>query len=124
MGSKEPLDFEFLFRFLVECHPRESNRDRLSLKRDDVYMKAAPTGENAYLGWNRYGISQLGGVPEVVIQLGSIPFLSPVTRTMKESPVAVSLLAGYGCDFMLHDLVEALAKEGIILASAKTGADM
>lgn len=92
--------------------------------RDDVYMKAAPTGENAYLGWNRYGISQLGGVPEVVVPLGSVPFLSPVTGTMKESPVAVSLLAGFGCDFMLYDLVEALAEGGIIPASVKTGAVM
>jgi hypothetical protein len=87
-------------------------------------MKATPTGENAYLGWNRYGISQLGGVPEVVIPLGSVPFLSPVTRAMKESPVAVSLLAEYGCYFMLYDIGEALAKEGIIPASVKTGADM
>lgn len=89
--------------------------------RDDVYMKTAPTVENAYLGWNRYGISQLSGVPEVVIPLGSVPFLSPVTGTIKQSPVAVSLLAGYGCDFMLYDLVEALAEKGIIPAAVKTG---
>lgn len=84
-------------------------------------MKPLPTGDNAYLGWNRYGISQLGGVPEVVIPLGSIPFLSPVTGTVKQSPVAVSLLAGYGCDFMLFDLVEALAGAGVIPAGVKTG---
>jgi Asp-tRNA(Asn)/Glu-tRNA(Gln) amidotransferase A subunit family amidase len=95
-----------------------------SSSRDDVYMKDAPTGANAYLGWNRYGISQLGGVPEVVIPLGSLPFESPVTGTIKQSPVAVSLLAGYGCDFMLYDLVVALAEEGIIPASVKTGANM
>ncbi|CAO2657183.1 Nn.00g033090.m01.CDS01, partial [Neocucurbitaria sp. VM-36] len=47
-----------------------------------------PTGENVYLGWNRYGISQLAGVPEVVLPLGTVPFLSPVTNTVKQSPVA------------------------------------
>lgn len=81
----------------------------------------APTGENVYLGWNRYGISQLAGVPEVVLPLGTVPYLSPVTNTIKQSPVAVSLLAGYGCDFMLFDLVEKLAEVGAIPAVVKTG---
>jgi Asp-tRNA(Asn)/Glu-tRNA(Gln) amidotransferase A subunit family amidase len=82
----------------------------------------APTGENAYLGWNRYGISQLAGVPEVVLPLGTVPYLSPVTNTIKQSPVAVSLLAGYGCDFMLFDLVERLAEVGAIPSVVRTGA--
>lgn len=81
----------------------------------------APTGENVYLGWNRYGISQLAGVPEVVMPLGTVPYLSDVTNTIKRSPVAVSLLAGYGCDFMLFDLVEKLAEAGAIPAIVKTG---
>lgn len=81
----------------------------------------APTGDNIYLGWNRYGISQLAGVPELVLPLGTVPYLSPVTNTIKQSPVAVSLLAGYGCDFMLFDLVEKLAEVGAIPAVVKAG---
>ncbi|KAF2111070.1 amidase signature domain-containing protein [Lophiotrema nucula] len=81
----------------------------------------APTGDNVYLGWNRYGISQLAGVPEVVLPLGTVPYLSPVTGTIKQSPVAVSLLAGFGCDFMLFDLVEKLAEVGAIPSVVRTG---
>lgn len=80
-----------------------------------------PTSENVYLGWNKYGISQLAGVPEVVLPLGTVPFLSPVTNTVKQSPVAVSLLAGYGCDFMLFDLVIKLAEVGAIPSVVRTG---
>ncbi|KAF1994728.1 amidase signature enzyme [Amniculicola lignicola CBS 123094] len=40
-----------------------------------VFGSDAPTGENVYLGWNRYGISQLAGVPEVVLPLGTMPRL-------------------------------------------------
>lgn len=82
----------------------------------------APTAANMYLGFNRYGISQLAGVPEVVLPLGTVPFLSPVTNTIKQSPVAVSLLAGYGCDFMLFDLVVKLAEAGAIPSVVRTGA--
>ncbi|KAF2703293.1 hypothetical protein K504DRAFT_539046 [Pleomassaria siparia CBS 279.74] len=63
----------------------------------------ALTGDNAYLGWYTYGTSRLAGVPEVVLPLGGVPLSRPVTGTTKKSPVAVSLMAGYGRDFMSLD---------------------
>ncbi|KAF2760328.1 amidase signature enzyme [Pseudovirgaria hyperparasitica] len=90
----------------------------------ETYGVERPSGEDVYLGWNKYGIAQLAGVPEVVIPLGSVDFESPVTGTVKKAPVAVSLLAGYGCDFMLFDLVERLAQEGAVVAEVRTGEDL
>ncbi|KAI9745492.1 MAG: hypothetical protein M1818_001026 [Claussenomyces sp. TS43310] len=92
--------------------------------REAVYDVAAPTDQDVYLGWNRYGIAQLAGVPEVVIPLGAVPFASPVSGTPKLNPVAVSLLAGYGCDFMLFDLVAALARARVIPEAVQTGANL
>lgn len=90
----------------------------------EAYPAEEPTLDNVYLGWNRYGISQLGGVPEVVLPLGEIPFVSPVTNTTKYSPVAVSLLTGHGCDFVLFDLVDRLAAMGAIPAEVNAGSSI
>lgn len=67
-----------------------------------------------YNGWNKYSISQLGQVPEVVIPIGEVPFLSKITQTFKYLPVSISIQAAEGCDFVLYDLITALADEGII----------
>jgi len=67
-----------------------------------------------YNGWNRYSISQLGQVPEVVIPIGQVPYTSVITQTTKYLPVSISIQAAAGCDFVLYDLVAALADAGII----------
>jgi 2-methylisocitrate lyase-like PEP mutase family enzyme len=36
-------------------------------------------------------------------------------------PVSVSLQSGFGCDFVLFDLVAALADAGIVATSVQTG---
>lgn len=71
--------------------------------------------------WNQYSISQLGGVPEVVLPLGEVNYTSRVTETTKYLPVAVSINAAAGCDLMLYRLVEVLAEEGVIPSKVGTG---
>lgn len=78
--------------------------------RDEFVSKDRPM----FYGWNQYGISQLGGVPEVVIPLGEAPYVSRITGTRKKLPVAVAINAAAGCDLMLFRLVEALEREGVI----------
>lgn len=65
-------------------------------------------------GFNKYSISQLGQVPEVVIPIGEVPFVSKITQTTKYLPVSISIQAAAGCDFVLYDLITALADKGII----------
>lgn len=47
-------------------------------------------------GWNRYSISQLGQVPEVVVPIGQVPYLSKLTNTTKYLPVSISIQAAAG----------------------------
>ena len=86
----------------------------------DNYINA-PEEDGIWFGWNQYSISQLAGVPEVVVPLGEVNYTSRVTNTTKYLPVAVSINAAAGCDVMLFDLVDALAREGIIPSGVKTG---
>ena len=89
----------------------------------DNYIES-PEESGMWFGWNQYSISQLAGVPEVVIPLGEVNYTSRVTNTTKWLPVAVSINAAAGCDLMLFDLVEKLAEEGVIPSSVKTGERM
>jgi len=90
----------------------------------DNYPAKSPEGAGIYFGWNQYSISQLGGVPEVVLPIGQVKYTSRVTETEKWLPVAVSINAAAGCDFVLYDLVVALAESGVILSEVKTGATL
>ncbi|KAH7041373.1 amidase signature domain-containing protein [Microdochium trichocladiopsis] len=87
----------------------------------DNYPAGSPEEVGIYFGWNQYSISQLGGVPEVVLPIGQVKYMSRVSETEKCLPVAVSINAAAGCDFVLYDLVEALAERGVILKEVKTG---
>ncbi|KXJ88907.1 amidase signature domain-containing protein [Microdochium bolleyi] len=88
----------------------------------DNYPSGSPEEVGIYFGWNQYGISQLGGVPEVVVPIGQVRYDSRVSETEKWLPVAVSINAAEGCDFVLYDLVSVLAERGVILKEVKTGA--
>jgi Asp-tRNA(Asn)/Glu-tRNA(Gln) amidotransferase A subunit family amidase len=87
----------------------------------DNYPAASPAAAGIWFGWNQYSISQLAGVPEVVVPIGQINFTSRVTGTTKYLPVVVSINAAAGCDFMLFELVEQLAANGDIPKGVKTG---
>lgn len=87
----------------------------------DEYPDGSPHLLGRWFGWNQYGISQLGGVPEVVIPIGQVNYTSRVTKTTKWLPVSVSINAATGCDLMLYRLVERLADEGVIPHKVNTG---
>lgn len=53
-------------------------------------------------------------VPEVVIPIGEVPYFSKLTHNTKYLPVSISIQAAAGCDFVLYDLIIALADAGII----------
>ncbi|KAA1466956.1 amidase signature enzyme [Dentipellis sp. KUC8613] len=58
--------------------------------------------------------------PDMVVPIGQIPFMSSITGIEEQLPVTVSLVARRGCDFVLLDLVSALADAGIV-QTVKTG---
>ncbi|THG97905.1 hypothetical protein EW145_g7517, partial [Phellinidium pouzarii] len=58
--------------------------------------------------------------PDMVVPIGQVPYASVISGIEEVLPVAASLVARRGCDFMLLDLVAALADKGIV-QSAKTG---
>ena len=42
--------------------------------------------------WNQWWISSILGAPEVVIPAGQIPYISRITETVEELPVATSIM--------------------------------
>lgn len=87
----------------------------------DNYPTESPEEAGPSYVWNQYSISQLAGVPEVVLPLGQVNYTSRVTQTTKYLPVAVSINAAAGCDLMLYHLVEVLAQQGVIPEKVLTG---
>ncbi|KAF2416418.1 amidase signature enzyme [Tothia fuscella] len=87
----------------------------------DNYPASSPKKAGIWFGWNQYGVSQLAGVPEVVVPVGQVNYTSRITGTTKFLPVAVSINAAAGCDLLLYNLVEQLAANGVIPKAVKTG---
>ncbi|THU86122.1 amidase signature enzyme [Dendrothele bispora CBS 962.96] len=71
-------------------------------------------------GFSSGRASSLARLPEVVIPIGQIPFNSTISGIEEQLPVSISLVASRNCDFMLLDLVDKLADEGIV-KEVKTG---
>ncbi|KAI5480637.1 amidase signature enzyme [Pseudohyphozyma bogoriensis] len=65
-------------------------------------------------------ISPLAETPEIVIPLGQVAYNSTIDDFQEMLPVSVAIIAAVGCDYMLYDLVTALADAGYI-SSVKTG---
>ncbi|KAK7464973.1 hypothetical protein VKT23_006182 [Stygiomarasmius scandens] len=72
------------------------------------------------LGFSGARVSNLARSVEIVIPIGQVPFQSNITEVEEQLPVAISLVARRGCDFVLLDLVDRLADEGIV-REVKTG---
>lgn len=47
-------------------------------------------------------------LPEVVVPLGQVPYISRISGRQEYLPVAISFVTRHGCDYMLLDLVAAL----------------
>ena len=82
-----------------------------------------PYYRNAYLadsfyrqpfGYSEYCIAEFAGVPNIVIPVGQISYISTVTMNVEYLPVTVSMVAAKGCDYMLLNLVRDLGQAGIL----------
>lgn len=62
-------------------------------------------------------ISVLGEIPDFVVPIGEVAYLSDITNRTEYLPVTVDLMAKKGCDGMLSSLIEALFQEGIVKTS-------
>ncbi|GJN90259.1 hypothetical protein Rhopal_003260-T1 [Rhodotorula paludigena] len=84
------------------------------------YPIAAPVVNETALTFGQWYYSVFSGAPEVVLPIGQVPYNSTISNVTEYSPVTVDLIARPGCDYVLLDLIAALADEGI-LKTVKTG---
>jgi hypothetical protein len=54
------------------------------------------------------------------VPIGQVPYFSNITFREEMVPVTIDMVVKRGCDFMLYNLIERLADEGV-LKSVKTG---
>ncbi|CAO2652731.1 Nn.00g021420.m01.CDS01 [Neocucurbitaria sp. VM-36] len=54
------------------------------------------------------------GIPEIVVPIGQIKYLSPYTLREEWQPVTVAFAAAKGCDLKLFELVERLEEVGLV----------
>ncbi|OTB14752.1 hypothetical protein K445DRAFT_61925 [Daldinia sp. EC12] len=71
-------------------------------------------------GINGASLCPIYGCVDMTIPIGQVPYLSNVTFVEEMIPVTVSVIAKRGCDFMLWNMWEKLADEGV-LKTIKTG---
>ncbi|KAA1466957.1 amidase signature enzyme [Dentipellis sp. KUC8613] len=123
LSHREAFENWTLNHFLTE------NRESCS---DSIFMYPQSPGE--YVSREMYYSSPNGPpfgfstadtavharLPDLVIPIGQIPFMSNITGIEEQLPVTVSLVARRGCDFVLLDLLNALADADIVHV-VKTG---
>ncbi|KAI1410053.1 amidase family protein [Hypoxylon sp. FL1857] len=71
-------------------------------------------------GINGASLCPIYGCVDMTIPIGQVPYVSNVTFVEEMVPVTVSVIAKRGCDFMLWNMWERLADEGV-LKTIKTG---
>ncbi|KAI2616304.1 amidase family protein [Hypoxylon sp. NC1633] len=71
-------------------------------------------------GINGANLCPVYGCVDMTIPIGQVPYASNVSFVPEMVPVTVSVIARRGCDFMLWNMWERLAHEGV-LRSVKTG---
>ncbi|KAI0131118.1 amidase family protein [Daldinia grandis] len=71
-------------------------------------------------GINGASLCPIYGCVDMTIPIGQVPYLSNVSFVQEMVPVTVSVIAKRGCDFMLWNMWEKLADEGV-LKTIKTG---
>lgn len=68
----------------------------------------------------RAGLCPAFGCADFTVPIGQVPYWSNVTLHEEMVPVTINLVVKRGCDFVLMNLIEKLADEGI-LQTVKTG---
>lgn len=65
-------------------------------------------------------ICPIFGCADFTVPIGQVPYFSNVTFHEEMVPVTINLVVKRGCDFMLYNMIEKLADEGV-LKTVKTG---
>ncbi|KAI2610665.1 amidase family protein [Hypoxylon fragiforme] len=81
-----------------------------------AFLAVTPPGA----GINGASLCPIYGCVDMTIPIGQVPYLSNITLVEEMVPVTVSVIARRGCDFMLWNMWERLADEGVLRA-VKTG---
>ena len=83
---------------------------------DASYLAVTPEGA-AITGAN---ICPIFGCADFTVPIGQVPYHSNVTFHEEMVPVTIGMVVKRGCDFMLYNMIEKLADEGVLKA-VKTG---
>lgn len=83
---------------------------------DASYLAVLPPGA-AITGAN---ICPIFGCADFTIPIGQVPYFSNVTYHTEMVPVTINMVVKRGCDFVLYNMIEKLADEGV-LKTVKTG---
>ncbi|KAK7752396.1 hypothetical protein SLS62_005734 [Diatrype stigma] len=75
-----------------------------------AFLAVTPAGA----GINGANLCPIYGCVDMTIPIGQVPYRSNVSLVEEMVPVTVSVVARRGCDFMLWDIVERLAEEGVL----------
>lgn len=65
-------------------------------------------------GWWDMLAASYGGVPEISVPIGQVPYWSNFTRQTEFRPIAAAFQAARGCDAVLFKLVDELTKAGLV----------
>ncbi|KAL4805774.1 amidase signature domain-containing protein [Aspergillus unguis] len=86
-----------------------------------VGTAATPTYRNVYrdlpgvpMGFSVQRISNMAGVPDMVVPIGQARYNSTITMREEYLPVAVDFIVPHGCDLMVFNLVNELVEKGIV----------
>lgn len=80
------------------------------------YLAVLPKG-TSITGAN---ICPIFGCADFTIPIGQVPYRSNVTFHEEMVPVTINMVVKRGCDFVLYNMIEKLADEGV-LKTVKTG---
>lgn len=83
---------------------------------DASYLAVLPEGAKI-TGAN---ICPIFGCADFTVPIGQVPYQSNVTFHEEMVPVTINMVVKRGCDFMLYNMIEKLADEGV-LKTVKTG---
>lgn len=75
-----------------------------------AFLASTPPGA----GISGANLCPVYGCVDMTIPIGQVPYQSNVSLVEEMVPVTVSVVARRGCDFMLWDMVERLAEEGVL----------
>ncbi|KAL3431471.1 amidase signature domain-containing protein [Aspergillus tetrazonus] len=110
--------FKSWWNSTVQVFDEETCADNLVLY---VGTAATPTYRNVYrdipgipLSFSASRISNMAGVPDMVVPVGQARYNSTITMREEYLPVAVDIIAPHGCDLMVFNLVNELVEKGIV----------